>query len=84
MILEDLLNGKTFQAVIDEEMIYEQLDYDVDAIWSLFLASGYLKINKIEKTRRGVDEYTFSLTNLEARFAFDEIVKGLLKFQSND
>ncbi len=81
MILEDLLNGKTFQAVIDEEMIYEQLDYDVDAIWSLFLASGYLKINKIEKNRRGVDEYTFSLTNLEARFAFDEIVKGWFNYK---
>ncbi len=68
-----ILTGNVFHAAIDEEIIYSQLDHDVDAVWSLFLASGYIKTEKIEKNRRGIEEYTFSLTNLEARCVFDEM-----------
>lgn len=81
IIMEDLLTGNVFHAAIDEEIIYSQLDHDVDAVWSLFLASGYIKTEKIEKNRRGIEEYTFSLTNLEARCVFDEIVKGWFSYK---
>ncbi len=38
---EDLLNGKPICAAVDEEVAFNQLDYEEDAIWSLLLASGY-------------------------------------------
>ena len=30
---------------IDEQLVFEQLDNDENAIWSLLLASGYLKVD---------------------------------------
>lgn len=39
-----LLNGEHIRCPIDEQIVYNQLDDDPDAIWSLLLASGYLKV----------------------------------------
>ena len=41
---EQLLTGGTITAEIDEQIVYNQLDFDEKAIWSLLLASGYLKV----------------------------------------
>lgn len=76
IMMEDLLNGGTRNVTIEEEVAYSQLDHDADAVWSLFLAGGYLKIDRIQINRRGKEEYTLSLTNRESRAAFDEIVTG--------
>jgi hypothetical protein len=38
--LENLLEDRSIECVIDEEIVYNQLDTDRDAIWSLLLASG--------------------------------------------
>lgn len=42
--VEDLLDGKNIVAPIDEQIVFNQLNGNTNAIWSLFLASGYLKI----------------------------------------
>ena len=42
MIMEDLLKRKTFETQLDEEIAFNQLDYNTNAIWSLLLAGGYL------------------------------------------
>ncbi len=42
--MEDLLKGESFHASIDEQLVYDQLDGNENAIWSLLLASGYLKV----------------------------------------
>ena len=44
---EDLLNGKVLEKEIDEQIIYDQLDNNLNAVWSLLLASGYLKVEEI-------------------------------------
>lgn len=41
--MENLLKGKSLYKEVDEQIIFDQLDVDENAIWSLFLASGYLK-----------------------------------------
>ena len=41
---ERLLSGETIKTPIDEQIVYNQLDGNEDAIWSLLLASGYLKV----------------------------------------
>ncbi len=30
--------------VINEQIVFSELDYSEDAVWSLMLASGYLKV----------------------------------------
>ena len=53
--MEDLLAGKVLHTQIDEQIVFSQLDESQSAIWSLLLASGYLKVQKFvvdEKTGR--------------------------------
>ena len=76
LIVEDLLQGKSFLTQIDEEIIFSSLDYKKSALWSLLLAGGYLKILQIERNRRGKIQYTLALTNREIFFIFDEMVTG--------
>lgn len=74
LIMEDLLTGKSFQTQIDEEIIFQQLARKKGAVWSLLLASGYLKVIGVKQNRRGKKEYTLALTNLEVRMMFDDMV----------
>lgn len=76
LIMEDLLNGSSFRTVIDEEVIYSQLDVSVNAVWSLLLASGYLKAKGVQLNRRGKMEYILAITNKEVHFMFDQMFAG--------
>lgn len=44
MVMEDLLQGKAYHTSMDEQIVYDQLDRKRSAVWSLLLASGYLKV----------------------------------------
>ena len=68
---EELLAGKTIQCKIDEEIVFHQLGKKENAVWSLLLASGYLKVVSIED-----DIYELELTNYEVRKMFGNIVSG--------
>jgi len=46
MVMENLLEGKVLHTEIDEQIVFSQLDGDEAAIWSLLLASGYLKVER--------------------------------------
>ena len=41
---EHLLKGESISCPIDEQIVFNQLDDNEEAIWSLLLASGYLKV----------------------------------------
>ena len=43
--MEDLLEGKAIETAVDEEIVFEQLENNSTAVWSLLLACGYLKSN---------------------------------------
>ena len=80
MEMESLLKGETFQTRIDEQIIFNQLDSRTDAVWSLLLASGYLRVKSyILDEERGRDVYELTLTNREVRFMFGQwiVVQGL-------
>ena len=76
-IMQDLLEGQPLVTQIDEQIIFNQLDNNVDAIWSLLLASGYLKPQKIT-----IDEETYEstyelvLTNREVKLMFEKMFAG--------
>lgn len=76
--MEDLVQGKSFEVQIDEQIAFERLKDNAEAVWSLLLATGYLKV---QGTRMGgADDcdilYTLSITNAEVRQMFRNMVRG--------
>ncbi len=45
---EKLLHGETLQTSIDEQIVYNRLNGSEQSVWSLFVASGYLKVLRFE------------------------------------
>ena len=74
--MEDLLEEKTLRTEIDEQIIFEQLNGSVNAVWSLLLASGYLKIVSLEQKKNGEFIYELALTNREVNFMFQKMIQG--------
>ena len=61
-------------------MVFGQLDIDESAIWSLLLASGYLKPDAIEYSGELLEPwYHLSITNLETRRMLSANFKGWFK-----
>ena len=76
IIMEDLLEGKILHTEIDEQIVFNQLDDKESAIWSLLLASGYLRVEKYTFVEEwGRDEYDLVLTNKEVRIMFERMIK---------
>ncbi len=83
---ERLLSGDALHTPIDEQIVYSQLDGQDAAVWSLLLASGYLKVDSFEGYGRfrSMDdilrlvppEYELSLTNMEVAIMFRNMVSG--------
>lgn len=78
---EGLLEGEHLITPIDEQIVYDQLDTNEWAIWSLLLASGYLKVIRYEKYEDLGDvfreaNYELDLTNFEVRRMFGSMIKG--------
>ena len=77
---EALLRGETLSCPIDEQIVYNQLDGNESSIWSLLIASGYLKVlNKEEYDEFGTNfrpNYELDITNLEVRLMFQSMVHG--------
>ena len=76
---EDLLSGKTIVSRIEEEMVFNQLEDSERAVWSLLLASGYLKIIEIQE-----EEYELALTNYEVKRTFENMVRDWFDKKASD
>ena len=67
-----LLDGSSITRPIDEQVVFSQLAENPDAVWSLLLASGYLKCTDFEN---GSDDYrTLSVTNFETMRMLEKTV----------
>ena len=76
-MMETLLEGDSVEVSIDEQLVFEQLDNDENAIWSLLLASGYLKVDSLEKRGLTLEPwYHLSITNLETVSMFSNMFRG--------
>lgn len=83
--MEILLEGGQITASFDEQIVFEQLDHDENAIWALLLAAGYLKADQVEY-RGTIREpwYRLSITNMETANVFQTMFKGWFRLtQSN-
>ena len=77
---EGLLKGETLITPIDEQIVYNQLNGNEKAVWSLLLASGYLKVLSAQDYHDvpiGVEpKYELALTNLEVTVMFNTMVRS--------
>lgn len=76
MTMEDLLHGKSFRTSFDEEIVFSQLDYSENAVWSMLLAIGYLKAVSSAPNSSGNIDYQLTLTNLEIKHIFENMFIG--------
>ena len=71
---EELLRGNAVHKILDEQIVYNQLMQDENAIWSLLVASGYLKLENVNIY--GYTEGDLLLTNGEVKLMFENMVSG--------
>jgi hypothetical protein len=75
--LEGLLGGESFRVEMDEQIVYGELYTKRNAVWSLLLASGYLKAVCTEYAEReGHWYYSLALTNKEVQVMFENMIRG--------
>ena len=91
-LFETLMKGEFIKVPVDEQIIFNQLDDNPAAVWSLLLASGYLKVVHtltFKEAGYSITEeiYTLALTNYEVYRMFEGLIKlwfakthGLSKF----
>ena len=73
--MEDLLAGKSIISEIDEQIVFNQLGRSQSAIWSLLLASGYLRVENINFHKlKNRYFYELVLTNNEVLFMFQNMI----------
>ncbi|MBQ8161103.1 MAG: AAA family ATPase [Clostridia bacterium] len=81
---ETMMDGGTIEVILDEEIIYNQLDTKPDAIWSLLLATGYLSVAQApgsqEPEATGKPVYRLRLTNLEVQMMFQSMIEDWFAF----
>ena len=74
--MEGLLSGKKLVVEVDEQIVYNQLFQKRNGVWSLLLASGYLKVAGTEFAERtGRTYYELELTNKEVRVMFEGMIR---------
>ncbi|MCI8646370.1 MAG: AAA family ATPase [Firmicutes bacterium] len=75
---EHLLRGGSLKTELDEQIVYDELSGKQDAVWSLLLASGYLKVKGVrlhsETPEQWRQVYELELTNFEVALMFRNMI----------
>ena len=80
--MEELLHENEIVVTFDEQIVFNQLDQNENAIWSLLMAAGYLKPERVEYRGELMKPwYHLKITNLETRSMFADMFAGW--FQSS-
>lgn len=85
---EKLLRGESLEVQMDEQIVYDRLSEDETAIWSLLLASGYVRLEDYRVENEGKDcwrpVYELALTNLEVKLMFRTMSHSWLRKQQDN
>ncbi len=77
---ESLLQGGSIRTLMDEQIVFSMPEQEEDAVWSLLVASGYMKVKgtrvRTYETGEWEREYELELTNLEVRMALRRMVRN--------
>jgi hypothetical protein len=80
MQIEELLRGNSITCYFDEEIVYNQLDTDINSVWSLMVATGYLKVEKVEFVGKlKYQRNTLRILNFEVEKMLNNMVLGWFK-----
>lgn len=82
--MEDLLSEKSLMTEIDEQIVFSQLDHSQSAIWSLLLAGGYLRVQKLFSKNEEEYLYELTLTNHEVLLMFRNMIKSWFSDYTTD
>ena len=77
-VFEGLLKGEHLKCSIEEQIVYNQVTGNDEAIWSLMVASGYLKVINHEAWETVGNRqplYELALTNFEVNCMFHSMVR---------
>ena len=78
--MEALLLRQHIFTILDEQIVFQELDDNEQAIWSLLLASGYLKVERSpEDETDDNQQYELSITNKEVERMFQNMIHGWFK-----
>ena len=78
--MEALITGHHVFTVLDEQIVFQELDDNEQAIWSLLLASGYLKVERSpEDETDDNQQYELSITNKEVEKMFRNMIQSWFK-----
>lgn len=75
--MEDLIKKESILVNFDEQIVFEQIHQNENAVWSLLVASGYLKVEDVDY--RGILRepwYQLQITNLETLSMFQTMFRG--------
>ena len=85
---EELLCGHSILTPLDEQVVYNQLDQNESAVWSLLLAGGYLKVLEHESEDEAAygrePQYRLAITNYEVLRTFAGMVRGWFRPAESD
>ena len=83
-----MLRGESILSPIDEQILYNQLNGNERAVWSLLLASGYLKVLSFESymdiPEGRQPNYQLALTNREVKLMFQNMVRDWFSDAESD
>lgn len=79
---EALLQGKTAEVTIDENIVFNDIETNDSAVWSLLLMSGYLKIKSVTSGNFG-PVYQLKIPNKEVKDLYNKIILGWLSQATN-
>ena len=83
--VEELMHDRSFETYLDEQIVFLQLNYRVSAIWSLLLASGYLRVeHTMFDAASGKTKYELRLTNKEVYFMFVQMIEDWFREYTPD
>ncbi|MDO4804645.1 MAG: AAA family ATPase [Lachnospiraceae bacterium] len=81
--LEDLLHGGEIRKNIREDLVFPRLDMNENAVWSLFIAAGYVK-PEIGEESFALAKTTMRLTNYEAKVCLTKMVQEWFNTKSGN
>ncbi len=79
--LHSLIAGKKLRREISENLIFRELEYQPEAVWTLLLFAGYLKAENMQR-KRAVRSYELSIPNEEVAHVYERFILNWVSEQS--
>lgn len=81
--LEKLIRGEKLRKEIAENLVFQDLNFRHEAVWSLLLATGYLKAEDMKISEAsGARTYEVSIPNKEINYVYRQSIIGWLSEQN--